>query len=202
MLIFPESEKKIKTRISSYKSSLNKEMKNHGYINDGAGKRYLLFSLYFALGDLKKFEEYISWYSKEFPDDIGEPVQKLCWALGLRRMGKGTEAKYMLAELMLSNLYLIPRLLGYEVEEYNIWHASNYEHLDYFEYIPEELIAFINEEDLVWVNEEYQSFVFRRMRKKYIEIYSQLKNVKELELRKVLIEESYKIMEYLNESHS
>lgn len=202
MLIFPESEKQIKTRISSYKSSLNKEMKNHGYISDGAGKRYLLFSLYFALGDLKKFEEYISWYSKEFPDDIGEPVQKLCWALGLRRMGKETEAKYMLAELMLSNLYLIPRLLGEEVEEYDIWHSSNYEHLDYFEYIPEELIAFINEEDLVWVNEEYQSFVFRRMRKKYIEIYSQLKNVKELEPRKVLIEESYKIMEYLNESHS
>ncbi|MDB4837361.1 hypothetical protein OAH87_02730, partial [Marinomonas sp.] len=199
MLNFPETEKKIRSRISSYKSSLNKEMKAHGYISDGAGKRYSLFWLFFALGDIKKFEEYISWYSKEFPDDVGEPAQKLCWTLGLRRMERGVEAKYMLAELMLSNLYLIPQLLGEDIEEYDIWHSSNYGHLDYIEYIPEELLALLSAEDLVWISDQYQSFVFHRMRKKYIEIYGQLKQVKELEPRQALLKESYSIMDYLNE---
>lgn len=202
MLNFPKTEKKIRSRISSYKSSLNKEMKIYGYISDGAGKRYLLFWLYFALGDLKKFEEYISWYIKEFPDDVGEPAQKLCWALGLRRMENVAEAKHMLAELMLSNLYLIPKLLGEDVEEYDIWHSSNYEHLNYFDYIPEELIALVSPEDLTWISEQYQSFVFRRIRKKYIEVYGQLKHVKELEKRKALLKESRSLMDYLDESHS
>lgn len=182
-------------------SSLNKEMKTYGHISDGAGKRYLLFWLHFALNDLDKFEEYIDWYNQEFPDDVGEPAQKLCWAIGLRRMAKEVDAKKMLAELMLSNLYIIPQLLGESVEEYDMWHSSNYEHLDYYEYIPEELIALITKEDIAWINELHNSFVFRRMRKKHIEIYSQLKYVKDLESRKALLKESYLIMGYLNEQH-
>jgi len=92
MYDFPETEKKLKSRISSYKSSLLTEKKKFGYVDDGAGKRYLLFSLYFVLNDLRETKDYIKWYAKEFSDDIGEPIQKLCWALSLRRMGDEMEA--------------------------------------------------------------------------------------------------------------
>jgi len=69
MFTFPDTEKKLKSRISSYKSAMNKEQKNLGYINDGGGKRYLLFCLYFVLDDLNKSKEYFEWYKNEFPDD-------------------------------------------------------------------------------------------------------------------------------------
>ena len=81
MVTFPDTEKKLKNKISSYRSALNKELKEYDHINDGAGKRYLLFPLYFVLNDLKKSEKYFEWYKTVFKDDGGEPVQKLCWSV-------------------------------------------------------------------------------------------------------------------------
>jgi len=94
-------------RIAKYKLELKKEKDWKGFISDGFGKRYLLFCFYFVLGDFDNTDEYFEWYKKEFPDDIGDPIQQLCWALSLHRMEKDKEARYRLAELMLSNLYII-----------------------------------------------------------------------------------------------
>lgn len=200
MLNIPDTEKKIKARISSYKSSLNKELKNHGCISDGSGKRYLLFVLYFALGDLTKFDEYIIWYRKTFPDDMGEPIQKLCGALGLHRMAKEPEAQQMLAEAMLSNLYILPYLLGEKVEQHDIWHASNYEYADYCRYVPEELIALINKEDLAWIKKLTQSAVFCHIKQRYIEIYQQLKYAETVRERTALLNEASDIINSCLES--
>jgi hypothetical protein len=198
MFTFPDTEKKLKSRISSYKSSLNKEKKDYGHINDGSGKRYLLFCLYFVLNNLKKSEGYFEWYKKEFPDDIGEPVQKMCWAISLHRIQKDDEAKYMLGELMLSNLYLIPHLIEQEVQEYDIWHSSNYERIDYIDYIPEKVLESITDNEVLWIRTLYESFEFRRIRKRYIEIYHDLKNTKKIEARKELLNESYSLLDSLN----
>ncbi|WP_319557502.1 hypothetical protein [Thiomicrorhabdus sp.] len=202
MLNFPDTEKKLRARISSYKSSLKREIKEYGSISDGAGKRYLLFWLYFALGDLAKFEEYIAWYFEQFPDDVGEPAQKLCWALGLRRMGKLQEAEYALAELMLYNLYLVPQILGNEVREYDIWYSSNYEHIDYFNYIPVELIDCVSPDDIEWLSTLYDLFVFRRMRKRHIEICTKLKGASNVKERVALLDEDRNIISYLNDARS
>ncbi len=202
MYNFPDTEKKLRSRISSYMSSLNKEKRSFGYINDSGGKRYLLFSLYFVLNDLKKSQEYFEWYKKEFSDDIGEPIQKLCWALSLHRLKHAIEAKQMLAETMLSNLYLIPRLLGQAVEEYDIWHSSNYENIAYIEYLPKEVRDSMNEFDFQWMNALYESFEFRRIRQRYIKIYHDLKNTKDIEKREHLLNESYSLLESLDKSNS
>lgn len=58
-----------------------------GFVHDGQGKRYLLFTLYFVLNDIEETKDYIEWYEKEFSDDIGEPIQKLCWALSFKENG-------------------------------------------------------------------------------------------------------------------
>lgn len=171
MISFPDTEKKLKNRISNYKSALNKEKKEYDSINDGTGKRYSLFALYFVLNDLKKSEKYFEWYKEEFYGDVGEPVQKLCWALSLYRMDKIDDARYVLAELMLLNLYVIPRLLGQDLKEYDIWHSSS--------------------------DAYYDSFVFRRIRQRYIEIYGQLQNVEDLSSRKKLLEEAGSCLDVL-----
>jgi len=190
MYDFPETEKKLKSRISSYKSSLLKEKKKFGYVDDGAGKRYLLFSLYFVLNDLRETKDYIKWYAKEFSDDIGEPIQKLCWALSLRRMGNEKEAKKMLAETMLSNLYIIPKLLGHEIDEYDIWHSSSDQNIGYFSYLPREVTASITEAEIQWLRQEYNSHELQHIRQRYVEIYHKLKFTKEIDERKRLLSES------------
>ena len=202
MFSFPDTEKKLRSRISNYKSALNKEKKDYGYINDGSGKRYLLFCLYFVLDDLNKSREYFEWYKKEFPDDVGEPIQKLCWALSLHRMKNNDEAKHMLAELMLSNLYLIPNIIGLDVQKYDIWHSSNFEDIDYVEYIPAEVRESIKESEIQWMDTLYNSFEFRRIRKRYIEIFHELQHTKELEKRKDLLKESYSLLDILHQKDS
>jgi hypothetical protein len=199
MYNFPETEKKLKSRISSYKSSLLKEKKKFGYVDDGEGKRYLLFALYFVLNDIKETRDYIEWYEKEFSDDMGEPIQKLCWALSLRRMDNEVGAKKMLAETMLSNLYMIPKLLNEKIQEYDIRHSSSDGHIGYVNNIPREVIASITEAEIHWVRQEYDSPEFRRIRHRYIEIYRKLKNTKEISERKRLLEESYSLLDILNQ---
>lgn len=197
MFSFPKSEKELKKRISSYKSSLDKEKKNYEYISDGSGKRYLLFYLYFVLNDLEKSEAYFEWYQKEFPDDSGEPVQKLCWAISLHRMGKEHAAKQMLGETMLSNLYLLPFIIGETAEEYDIWHASNFDQIDYVNHTPDEVIESIRKGEALWIESLYKSFEFRRIRKRYIEIYHKLLSTRQIEARRKLLEESYSLLDGL-----
>ena len=194
MYNFPETKKKIKSRIASYKSSLMKEKKKFGYVDDSAGKRYLLFSLYFVLNEIEETKDYIEWYDKEFSDDVGEPIQKLCWALSLRRMNDEAGARKMLAETMFSNLYIIPKILDQNVEEYDIWHSSSDQHIEYVDYAPKEVIAAITEAEIQWINQEYDSLEFRRIKKRYIEIYHKLKNTRDISERKQLLEESYSLV--------
>jgi hypothetical protein len=194
MYNFPETTKKLKSRISAYKYSLLKEKKKFGYVDDGGGKRYLLFSLYFVLNEIEETKDYIGWYEKEFSDDIGEPIQKLCWTLSLRRMNDEAGAKRMLAETMLSNLYIIPKLLNKKIEKYDIWHSSSDQHIGYVDYTPKEVISSITESELQWIRQEYESPEFLRIRNRYIVIFHELRDTKEISERKRLLKESYSLV--------
>ena len=194
MYDFPKNEKALEKRISSYRNALLKEKKQFGYVNDGAGKRYLLFSLYFVLNNMEQAQYYLQWYENEFSDDVGEPIQLLCWALILKRLGKDAEARKKLAETMLSNLYIIPKVLGKEIAEYDIWHFSSDGDIDYFDYMPREVIAAFTEAEIQWISQEYESLDFRRIRKRFIEIFHKLQSLKNVDERKKLLEESHTLL--------
>ena len=194
MYDFPKNEKALEKRISSYRNALLKEKKQFGYVNDGAGKRYLLFSLYFVLNNMEQAQYYLQWYENEFSDDVGEPIQLLCWALILKRLGKDAEARKKLAETMLSNLYIIPKVLGKEIAEYDIWHFSSDGDIDYFDYMPREAIAALTEAEIQWISQEYESLDFRRIRKRFIEIFHKLQSLKNVDERKKLLEESHTLL--------
>ena len=192
---FPDTEQKVKQRISRYRSLLNKEKRDHGFISDGYGKRYLLFSLHFLLGDLKKAEEYFQWYESEFPDDVGEPFQLLCWALLLFRMGKEAQAKHKLVQAMLSNLYLIPSLLGRDIDKYDMWHSSSDQDIEHVQYLPPQVRDEIRPSEIEWLTELYDSFEFKRVRQRYISIYRELLHQKNTESRRKLIEEADRLLD-------
>lgn len=199
MYDFPQNEKALEKRISSYRNALLKDQKQFGYVNDGAGKRYLLFSLYLVLNNLEQVQYYLSWYENEFSDDVGEPIQMLCWALILKRLGKNAEARKKLAETMLSNLYIIPKVLGKEIAAYDIWYSSSDAVINYFDYMPREVIAALTEAEIQWISQEYESLDFRRIRERYIEIYHQLQGLKNMEERKMLLAESHTLLDGLDQ---
>ena len=141
MSFFPTDPKKIRARIRRYERELQKEQDKFGYIGDGYGKRYLLGPLYLLMGDVEGAVKSFEWFEQTFPDDIGEPVHFLCCSLALYRSGDTAQAAQRLRQTMLSNLYLIPHLLGREQAELDIWHSTNYEQKGFLEYVPSEIWA-------------------------------------------------------------
>ncbi|WP_373499752.1 hypothetical protein [Desulfococcus sp.] len=106
-------------------------------------------------------------------------------------------ARYALADLMLSNLYMIPHLIGLDIQKYDMWHSSNLEDIDYVEYIPEEIRECIQPSEIEWMSGLYHSFEFRRIRERYIAIFQALQHTKEIEKRKRLLNESRSLLDSL-----
>jgi hypothetical protein len=172
---FPKDKSKIRARIGCYERELRKEKELHGSIHDGGGKRHRLGILYMLLGDNAGALESFEWFEKTFPDDVGEPSQYLCWTSALYRAGDEEAAKSKLAQTMLKNLYLLPRLLGIEQTVLDIWHSSNWDEKEYAEFAPPEVFELWTDEEKEWVKEIYSSQEVEEIRSRYIEIYRQLK---------------------------
>jgi hypothetical protein len=189
----PTEPKKIKERIRRYERQLRKERERIGFIEDKSGKRYLLGPLYMILGDTEGAIRSFEWFEATFPDDIGEPFQYLCWTLALYCSGDLEAAAQKLHQTMLSNLYLIPHLLGSEQEELDIWHASNWEQVDYLQDAPPEIYGLWDDEALQWVVETYHSPEFIQVRERYIDIYKQLKHEGPGPKRSQLVSEAFRL---------
>ena len=200
MYKFPKTERGLRSRITAYRNSMKKEKRTFGHISDGYGKRYLIFWMYFVLGDLKDASTYMRWYEKTFEDDVGEPIHKLCWSLLLHRLGKENKAKYVLADLMLSNLYIVPEIIGKPIKPYRIRFGSNYADYEYSQEIPSEIINAINHDDKDWMRSLYESLDFHRFRKRYVEIYEKLEKTNGVENRSPLVREAGNLLNELKEN--
>lgn len=176
MYPLPQDPKKIRSRLRRYERELRREQQTFGAISDGSGKRYLLGPLYLLLDDLQGALASFAWFEQTFPDDVGEPAQYLCWTLALYRAGDLDAAARKLRQTMLSNLYLVPHLLGAEQAELDIWHGSNWAEKDYLNYVPDEFLALWDKDARQWLAETYHSPPFRQVRERYIAIWTQLKN--------------------------
>ena len=177
MYELPTDPRKIRERIRRYQRKFRSEKAMHGMIGDGAGTRYLLGPLFLLMGDVEGAVESFRWYEGEFPDDSGEPGHHLCWALALHRAGDHEGAERKLRQTMLMNLYLIPALLGDEVDEIDMWHGCSDAEPWYVSEILSELLDLWEEEELDWVRDLYQSKAFHGVRARYIELHKQLKNL-------------------------
>src|SRR6266511_1709737 len=141
MYDLPQAPTKIRARIRRYERALRREQECYGFINDGAGKRYLLGPLYLLMGDTAGALRSFAWFAQTFPDDSGDPVHFLCWTLALYRSGDLKHATVTLRQTMLSNLYLLPRLLGIPQDPIDMWHASNLAEKAYSDDVPAEVLA-------------------------------------------------------------
>ena len=122
---FPKTPKGIHSRIDQLKKTLKKEKREWGAYDDSYGRRILIGPLYLLANDTEGALKYYKWYRKNFPDDIPEPHMLLCWTLSLLRAGLEDDAKLKLYQTMLSNLYVLPLLLGLDQPSNDFQHGSN-----------------------------------------------------------------------------
>ena len=186
----PDKEKRYRERANRNWRALRKEQEQLGFIGDGGGKRYLTGIYYVLAGELEKAGEYFSWFDAEFPDDIGEPVFLLCWALTVHESGNPEEARYRFQLAMLSNLYLVPYLVGKPIPEFDIWHGSNWSQPDYLSEIEDWLVDF-PQEGFPWLESEYEARDSSQLRWEYVKTYHALKFAEELDERQRLLNNWY-----------
>ncbi len=171
----PEDKKRYRDRANRGRRALLTEKEQHGYISDGAGKRYNVPIYYVLAGANDKALDFYSWYESEFPDDVGEPIFNLYWALAEFRADHIKEAEYKLKITMISNMYMLPFLFHEPIEQLDIWHSSTVEHLSYL-YEAEAFLKEPTEAERLWIKQSYDSQQFLDLRNGYIAAYSALQH--------------------------
>jgi len=188
-----DDKQKIRSRLRSYERKLQREKAEHGAYRDGAGKRYQIGPHYMLLQDIAGALAAFQWFEREFSDDSGEPGHFLCWSLALHRAGNEIGAAKKLRQTMLSNLYLVPRLLGLPIAELNIWRASSDAEPGYAECIPEAYLLLWTEADREWAARLYYRPGFQPLRARCIEISRALDTRPPGPQRSRLVDELYKL---------
>jgi hypothetical protein len=163
-------QQKIRSRLRSYERKLQQEKNRFGCYHDGAGKRYQIAPHYMLLGDNEGALAAFEWFEQEFDDDVGTPDHSLCWSLALHRAGNEIGAAKKLRQAMLSNLYLVPHLLGEPIADLDIWHGSSDTEPSYVHHILESYLELWTDEEREWASGLYESAGFRSARERYIEI--------------------------------
>ena len=190
MSFFPTEPKKIRARIRSYERKLQKELDETGMIHDGYGKRYLLGPLYLLMDDVEGALRHYAWFEKTCTDDGGDPIHLLCWTLAHYRAGNLEAAIGKLRQTMLSNLLLIPHLLGRPEDELELDDETLFSEKFYLEYAPVEVFTLWDEAVLKWLTETYQSTTLKAVRERYIAIQQQLAAEPRGPRRNQLVEEA------------
>ena len=187
------NSKQIKATINRYKRSMEKEWKEHHFIRDGAGKRYLIGPLYLRINDTNGAFEHYEWFQKNFDDDMGEPFHRMAWALTYYRRGLEHSAEHMLRIAMLKNLYLFPILFGEDPNELDVSLSSNRAELAYILEAPEWYFDLWSAKELEWAIKVYDSPFAQKIRDRFITIHEFLELERPGEKRSLLVEELIKL---------
>ncbi len=174
MSFFPETPEKIKQRLRSYTNALKKEKKLHGFYDDGYGKRYLIGPLHLLLSDYEGGMAYYNWFEKEFPNDVNEPFNYLCWTLTLYKNKHFKEAENKLIQTILCNFYLVPYLLNLEIETIDVRPFSNYNASDYVFNLPDELKELWDDDSLEWLSRLWSDEKIQSIKNEYIVLLREL----------------------------
>lgn len=93
--------------------------------NDNQGVRYLIGPLYQLAGDTANAMEAYKRFSKNYPDDEGDPHQSFCWGLALYESGEHHAAVAKWRKACFENIYIAPLLLGEPSPPEDIWLFTN-----------------------------------------------------------------------------
>ena len=184
--MLPADKKKFRDRATRAARELEKERSKCGCVNDGAGRRYRIGVYFLLAGELKKASDAFDRFYREFPDDVGEPVFYLYAALAAYRSGEKEKAQLRLLAAMLSNVFLLPHLVGKVLEAPGVWHPSNRQHESYLTEI-EEYLYEPSIEERGWIAEAMASEPFVMLCDGYIETFAALSGERDFERRAAIL---------------
>ena len=184
--MIPTEKSRFRDRATRAARELKKERSAFGHINDGAGRRYRVGVYFLLSGDLEKSAKAFDWFYDEFPDDIGEPVFNLYSALATYRCGEMSKARTRLLEAMLSNIFLLPHLIGQRFKAPNVWHPSNRHQEGYLLEI-EQFLHEPSREELHWIEAELSTPPFTTLKDGYIATFSALNGEQDINKRVALL---------------
>ena len=167
-------QKRFRDRANRLSRALLSEKRRSGYLSDGSGRRYRIGCLYALAGDYDKALAHYRWFEKHCSDDIGEPFHYLWWALTLQKIGDLKSARERLLETMLSNLYLLPHLVGAPLPRQDMWHSSNRDEPDYIFQVGEDLLPELSGDQRLWIEQQLESPLFRRVKDEYVSTHHAL----------------------------
>lgn len=189
----PKTPRGIQSRIKKYEEYLNWERRTYGCYDDSSGVRYDIGPLYMLMGDIDGAVRSFNLFKRRFPDDMGDPFQYLTWALALYKKGQVKKAEIKLIQTMLLNLYLVPHIIGEEIEEYNFQNSSSWHEKEMLDYLPAEYANLWDEESIEWAKSVYYGKKATKIREKYIELETILSDEPVGAKRSALVDELYSL---------
>ena len=185
--VTPADRKKFRDRATRAVREFEKERSKYGVVDDGAGRRYRIGVYFLLAGELKRAADAFDWFYREFPDDMGEPVFFLYSALAAYRSGEMDKAHSRLLEAMLSNIFLLPFLVGKKIEVTGVWLSSNREHASHLAEI-DEYLQEPSLEERDWIAQALETDAFVTLRDGYIETFSALSGERDLAKRRRILD--------------
>jgi hypothetical protein len=98
-------------KIKSMRAQLSNEKRIYGGYDDSRGVRYLVLAECIKIADYKTGLNYIRWFNKNFPDDIGYPIFLFEQTIVLFKAGKLIEAESTMLRTYFGNTYLFDQFL-------------------------------------------------------------------------------------------
>ena len=181
------AQERFRTRATRLKQALASEKRRFGAFDDSSGKRYRIGPLFALAGDLKGALAHYKWFEKQFPDDVGEPLHCLWWALALYRSGDLENANRKLLETLIRNLYLLPALAGSPIARQDMWHSSNWDQPEYLAQVSPEFLPQLSEDERSWIGRQLESALFRRVKEEYVSTRHALLTEKNVERRSAIL---------------
>ncbi len=179
----PRQIEKIKKEIRSIRATLVAEKRKFGGFDDSRGLRYVPPGLFIKIQDYKGGLRYLSWFEKNFNDDIGMPDFLFEWLIILFKTNNLKKAEKKAFQTYFSNTYLFEKYFGRQIipiEKYEYSNLSSPEFVEYFNYSSEqkELSDFTE-----WLKTFENLEHFKRKRDNYILTCKKLKNITDNETR-------------------
>jgi len=184
-----QKQRKLK-KIEGLKKDLRYEKQRFGAYDDGYGRRYAIMELYLELKDHKKTNRYLSWFNKNFPDDITYLRFQLGIASTKFELKKHKEAKRHLVKVVSLNTYVLDLMLERPVESIEKYERSQTENLKWAREEWRSLMDLVSPAFKIWLEDFTKEAEFISYLNTYIAIQISLKGKKVGEARSHLLEKS------------
>ena len=178
---------RVQKKIKNLRAALAYEKTRVGFYDDGRGLRYMVIRECLKINDYKAGLNFLKWFNKNFPDDIGYPVFLFECTIVLFMNGKIKEAEEMALRVFYGNTYLIEKFLnGHAKDDMGKIELSNWESveiLDDFKYSSknEELQDFS-----AWLETLISSAGYKEKMETYLRILKRLMTEEDSEMRELL----------------